>query len=91
MSTPSRAGHTALIKGIEMYYETHGNGEPLVLLHGFTTPHSTGRWRRARLQSRRWGAARCPDKQFGAVGSPSHLVEDWESACVQGRMSSQRS
>src|SRR5881394_3295571 len=25
----------ASVNGIEMYYETHGEGEPLVLLHGF--------------------------------------------------------
>jgi pimeloyl-ACP methyl ester carboxylesterase len=29
-------GHLASVNGIEMYYETHGQGSPLVLLHGFT-------------------------------------------------------
>ena len=29
-------GHSVFINGIEMYYETHGQGEPLVMLHGFT-------------------------------------------------------
>jgi pimeloyl-ACP methyl ester carboxylesterase len=29
------SGATALVEGIEMYYETSGQGEPLILLHGF--------------------------------------------------------
>lgn len=29
------AQQTAHVNGIEMYYEVHGSGEPLVLLHGF--------------------------------------------------------
>jgi pimeloyl-ACP methyl ester carboxylesterase len=29
------AGQTVSLNGMEMYYETHGAGEPLVLLHGF--------------------------------------------------------
>jgi len=28
------AGHYALVNGIQMYYETYGNGEPLIMLHG---------------------------------------------------------
>ena len=32
----SATGQTRLINGMEMYYETRGEGEPLVLLHGFT-------------------------------------------------------
>jgi pimeloyl-ACP methyl ester carboxylesterase len=28
-------GNIALINGIEMYYEIHGSGDPLILLHGF--------------------------------------------------------
>jgi pimeloyl-ACP methyl ester carboxylesterase len=27
-------GHYATINGLELYYETHGSGEPLILLHG---------------------------------------------------------
>src|SRR5690349_16385473 len=30
-------GSTAKLNGIEMYYETSGSGEPLVLLHGFSS------------------------------------------------------
>jgi pimeloyl-ACP methyl ester carboxylesterase len=30
------AGATVDLNGIEMYYEVHGEGEPLVLLHGFS-------------------------------------------------------
>lgn len=29
-------GKVASINGMEMYYEIHGQGEPLVLLHGFS-------------------------------------------------------
>ena len=36
MNTPSHRGHAVAINGMEMYYEIHGAGEPLVLLHGFT-------------------------------------------------------
>lgn len=28
------AGHHAQINGIQLYYETYGNGEPLIMLHG---------------------------------------------------------
>lgn len=36
-------GHLAGVEGIELYFEVHGRGEPLVLLHGF---HACGRvWR----------------------------------------------
>jgi len=28
------AGHYALVNGIQMYYETYGSGEPLIMLHG---------------------------------------------------------
>lgn len=30
----SRAGNYAEVNGLDMYYEVHGSGEPLVLLHG---------------------------------------------------------
>lgn len=33
MSTPSKSGY-APANGVEVYYEMHGEGEPLVLLHG---------------------------------------------------------
>jgi len=36
MNTPSRSGKTEAVNGIEMYFEIRGEGEPLVLLHGFT-------------------------------------------------------
>jgi len=29
-----QAGHYAPINGIQLYYETYGNGEPLIMLHG---------------------------------------------------------
>lgn len=32
---PSPKGEFAQVNGMEMYYEIHGEGEPLVLLHGF--------------------------------------------------------
>lgn len=34
MNASSASGETAPINGFEMYYETRGQGEPLVLLHG---------------------------------------------------------
>jgi len=34
-------GKVASINGMEMYYEIHGQGEPLVLLHGFTRSGSS--------------------------------------------------
>jgi len=36
MNAPTRSGKTEAVNGIEMYFETRGVGEPLVLLHGFT-------------------------------------------------------
>lgn len=36
MTQGSASGQTVTVNGIEMYYEMHGQGEPLVLLHGFT-------------------------------------------------------
>jgi len=35
LSQTSREGHTASINGMQMFYETVGEGDPLVLLHGF--------------------------------------------------------
>ncbi|MBW7996370.1 MAG: alpha/beta hydrolase [Candidatus Glassbacteria bacterium] len=40
----SLPGKTVSVNGMEMYYETYGQGEPLVLLHGFTG--SSRGWRR---------------------------------------------
>jgi len=36
-------GQTASVNGMQMYYEIHGQGDPLVLLHGFTG--TSGSWR----------------------------------------------
>ena len=33
---PKQQGQTISVQGIDMYYETHGVGKPLLLLHGFT-------------------------------------------------------
>src|SRR3954468_2790261 len=33
MTTPTKSGHV-LANGIDYYYEIHGSGEPLLLLHG---------------------------------------------------------
>ena len=32
-STPTESGYVP-VNGLEMYYEIHGSGRPLVLLHG---------------------------------------------------------
>jgi pimeloyl-ACP methyl ester carboxylesterase len=34
METPSAPGETVILNGIEMYFESRGEGQPLVLLHG---------------------------------------------------------
>ena len=34
MTTSPPSGQTVPVNGIEMYYESRGEGEPLVLLHG---------------------------------------------------------
>ena len=44
MNSESNAGHTASINGMEMYYEVRGEGQPLVLLHGFTGAGSDWRY-----------------------------------------------
>ena len=36
MESVSIRGRTEPVNGIEMYFEIHGEGKPLVLLHGFT-------------------------------------------------------
>jgi hypothetical protein len=35
MTTATTGGQTEPINGMQMYYEINGQGEPLVLLHGF--------------------------------------------------------
>lgn len=37
MSTPTTKGHVG-VNGVELYYEIHGEGEPLVMLHGGVNP-----------------------------------------------------
>ena len=39
---PGSEGATVSVNGIEMYYEVHGTGTPLVLLHGFN--NSSAMW-----------------------------------------------
>lgn len=34
MKAQQQAGHYAMVNGLKMYYEIHGSGTPLVLLHG---------------------------------------------------------
>jgi pimeloyl-ACP methyl ester carboxylesterase len=36
METPSLSGRTVQVNDIEMYYEIRGEGEPMILLHGWT-------------------------------------------------------
>ena len=42
MKSESGAGQFASIKGCEMYFEVRGEGQPLILLHGFTGAGQTG-------------------------------------------------
>lgn len=37
--THAQKGNYANVNGVKIYYEIHGEGEPLVLLHGFTMSH----------------------------------------------------
>jgi pimeloyl-ACP methyl ester carboxylesterase len=32
---PTPAGRTEMLNGVQLYFEVHGGGEPLILLHGF--------------------------------------------------------
>ena len=36
MTSTSKQGNTLFVNGFDMYYEIHGEGSPLLLLHGFT-------------------------------------------------------
>jgi pimeloyl-ACP methyl ester carboxylesterase len=36
MATAHSAGQTETLNGVRIYFETHGTGEPLLLLHGFS-------------------------------------------------------
>jgi pimeloyl-ACP methyl ester carboxylesterase len=36
MQASSAVCRTSSLNGIDLYFEAHGSGEPLVLLHGFT-------------------------------------------------------
>jgi pimeloyl-ACP methyl ester carboxylesterase len=44
MKSDSSSGQIASINGIEMYYEVRGEGQPLILLHGFTGAGSDWRY-----------------------------------------------
>lgn len=36
----AQEGNFANVNGVEIYYEVHGEGEPLVMIHGFTLNHT---------------------------------------------------
>ena len=38
--THAQEGNFANVNGVKIYYEVHGEGEPLVMLHGFTWNHT---------------------------------------------------
>ncbi len=38
--THAQEGNFANVNGVKIYYEVHGEGEPLVMLHGFTLNHT---------------------------------------------------
>src|SRR5579864_7485526 len=44
MKSESNAGQTTSINGMEMHYEVRGEGQPLILLHGFTGAGSDWRY-----------------------------------------------
>ncbi|MFQ5448725.1 MAG: alpha/beta fold hydrolase, partial [Saprospiraceae bacterium] len=39
ITTNAQTGHYAEVNGTKIYYEMYGEGEPLLLLHGFTVSH----------------------------------------------------
>lgn len=43
MTTPLPPGQNMMLNGMQMYYVLHGEGEPLLLLHGYTG--SSNDWR----------------------------------------------
>lgn len=64
---------TALVNGIEIYYEVVGEGEPLLLLAGFTcdhsvwlpvVPHLVGRHRVILMDNRGSGRSSAPDEPY---------------------------
>jgi len=36
MTPPQSAGRIEKLNGVQLYFEVHGAGEPLLLLHGFS-------------------------------------------------------
>ena len=44
IQTQAQEGNYVDVNGVEIYYEIHGEGEPLVLLHGFTMSHDMWSW-----------------------------------------------
>jgi len=44
IQTQAQEGNYADVNGVKIYYEIHGEGEPLVMLHGFTMSHSMWSW-----------------------------------------------
>lgn len=44
IQTQAQEGNYMDVNGVKIYYEVHGEGEPLVLLHGFTMSHEMWSW-----------------------------------------------
>jgi pimeloyl-ACP methyl ester carboxylesterase len=72
-TTAAIAGQSVRVNGFEMYYEIHGTGEPLVLLHGITQssatwapviPHETQDYRVIVPDLRGHGRSTNPSKEF---------------------------
>lgn len=76
---PSAAGKTVAVNGMQMYYETHGEGEPLVLLHGFNASGQI--WAPFIAELSKHYRVIVPDlRGHGRSTNPSHEFTDRQSA-----------
>ena len=62
---------TITLGGVELYYEVHGSGEPLLFLHGFTGCGSDWRFIRPDL-AERWQIIAPDLRGHGRSSNPSH-------------------
>ena len=87
-------GQYANVNGVKMYYEVHGTGRPLVVLHGafgwataYPACQESPTDRRRATRPRTHGRHRTPvgHREHGRRrGSPSELPQDWPTAPLRG-------
>ena len=64
---------TAMINGVELYYEEHGEGEPSIFQHGYTASHDGWAEAIARLSSR----YRCIAMDCRGAGDSAHPADGY--------------